>query len=231
MASKIQERIFVENFLSHLGPDYVIAEERESPDFIISKGDERFGLEVAQVFRDRSSHGSPTKARESRRVQYLNQLAAKYYSRGGLPLLVKVSGLSDGDIGTVVDRLKVERSSSSWGESCFELGRSTFYLKALPAEAGSYQHWIYINNSVGWRGTMVSEDIQPLIDEKASKLSRYRAAIARVELLLVVDTSRTSGMVRWQKDAQFPARQGFDVIHLYFYPGNAIDAEERIFTF
>jgi hypothetical protein len=66
VASKLQERIFVENFLLHLGPDYMIAEERESPDFIISNGDERFGLEVAQVFRDQSPHGSPTKARESR---------------------------------------------------------------------------------------------------------------------------------------------------------------------
>jgi hypothetical protein len=78
---------------------------------------------------------------------------------------------------------------------------------------------------------MASKDIQPRIDEKASKLSSYRKAIARVELLLVVDTSRTSGMVRWQKSAQFPAKQGFDAIHLYFYQGGSMIAKEQTFTF
>jgi len=98
----------VENFLLHLGPDYLIAKERESPDFIISNGDERFGLEVAQVFRDQSPHGSPTKARESWRVQYLNRLASRYYSCDGLPLLVKANIFSppQKDIGAVVDGLK-----------------------------------------------------------------------------------------------------------------------------
>ena len=233
MASKLHERIFVENCLSHLGPDYVIAEERKSPDLIISKGDERFGIEVAQVFRDQSPHGSPTKARESRRVQYLNRLASKYYSCDGLPLLVKanISGPPERDIGAVVDRLKVERLPSTSGKSRFEMGCSTFHLMALPAEAGPYQRWICINNSVGWRGAMASKDIQPRIDEKASKLSSYRKAIARVELLLVVDTSRTSGMVRRQKSAQFPAKQGFDAIHLYFYQGGSMIAKEQTFTF
>lgn len=150
MASKLHERIFVENCLSHLGPDYVIAEERKSPDLIISKGDERFGIEVAQVFRDQSPHGSPTKARESRRVQYLNRLASKYYSCDGLPLLVKanISGPPERDIGAVVDRLKVERLPSTSGKGRFEMGCSTFHLMALPAEAGPYQRWICINNSV-----------------------------------------------------------------------------------
>ena len=71
MASKVLERIFVEGFLQRLGPGYVILEERESPDFLVSDGHEKFGLEVAQVFRDQGPAGSPSKAAESRRVQYL----------------------------------------------------------------------------------------------------------------------------------------------------------------
>lgn len=127
--------------------------------------------------------------------------------------------------------MAVERLPSTWGKSRVEMGCSTFHLVALPAEVGSNQRWICSNKSVGWRGRMVSKDIQPLIDEKASKLSRYRKAIARVELLLVVDTSRTSGMVRWQKGAQFPARQGLDAIHLYYYQSESMIAEEQTFTF
>lgn len=126
MASKVEERIFVEGFLSRLGPGYAILEERESPDFLVSDGQERFGLEVAQVFRDQSPTGSPTKAAESRRAQYLRKLASSYYSKSGLPSLVKanIPDRFDLDISTVVDHLKVERST-------VPLTRTQFEMRAL----------------------------------------------------------------------------------------------------
>ena len=63
MASKVLERIFVEGFLQRLGLGYVILEERESPDFLVSDGQEKFGLEVAQVFRDQGIGGGAIKGR------------------------------------------------------------------------------------------------------------------------------------------------------------------------
>lgn len=75
MASKIQERIYVESFLARLGRSHLIVEERESPDFLIAVGDEQFGLEVAQVFRDQAvgNSGSLAKAVESRRIKFLRR--------------------------------------------------------------------------------------------------------------------------------------------------------------
>ncbi len=223
MASKVLERIFVEGFLQRLDPGYVILEERESPDFLVSDGTEKFGLEVAQVFRDQGPAGSPSKAAESRRVQYLWRLASDYYSRSGLPLLVRaeVPNRFDMDTGSLADRLKAARPAAPWARSRFKVRSSAFHLTSLPAEAGQYCRWECINNSVGWRGWLTAENVQPVIGDKASKLSNYRRAIVRVELLLVVDVTRTSGMVRWRDETPFPMGQGFDAVHLYFYPDEA----------
>ncbi|MEO6307933.1 MAG: hypothetical protein ABIO96_06160 [Nitrospiraceae bacterium] len=221
MASKVLERIFVEGFLQRLGPGNVILEERESPDFLISDGQEKFGLEVAQVFRDQGSAGSPSKAAESWRVQYLRRLASDYYSRSGLPLLVSAEISNRFDTGLLADRLKAARPAALWAEIRFKVRSSTFHLTSLPTEAGQYCRWVCINNSVGWQGWLTAENVESVLDQKASKLSNYRRAIARVELLLVVDVTQTSGMVRWRDGTPFPVGQGFDAVHLYFYPDEA----------
>ena len=221
MASKVLERIFVEGFLQRLGPGYVILEERESPDFLVSDGQEKFGLEVAQVFRDQGPAGSPSKAAESWRVQYLRRLASDYYSRSGLPLLVDAEISNRFDTGTLADRFKAARPAAPWAENRFKLRSSTFHLTSLPTEAGQYCRWVCINNSVGWQGWLTAENVDPVINDKASKLSNYRRAIARVELLLVVDVTQTSGMVRWRDGTPFPVGQGFDAVHLYFHPDEA----------
>lgn len=220
MASKILERTFVEGFLPRFRPGYVILEERESPDFLVSDGQKRFSLEVAQVFRDQSPAGSPTKAAESRRMQYLRSLASDYYSRSGLPLLV-TANIPDRfslDTSIVADRLKIERPSVPWDRSRFEMSGATFYLTSLRLEAGSYLRWRCVNNSVGWQGWLTAADIEHIIVDKASKLPSYRTAVARVELLLVVDAECTSGMIRWREGTPNPSSHGFDAIHLYFHP-------------
>lgn len=109
--------------------------KRESPDFLVSDGQGRFGLEVAQIFRDQCLIGSPAKAAESRRVQYLRRLASEYYSESGLPLLVKanIPDRFDLDTSILVDRLKVEHSAVPWTRSQFEMKGATFYLTSLPS--------------------------------------------------------------------------------------------------
>ncbi len=223
MPSKVLERNYVEGFLQRIGTGYLNLEERESPDFILSDGDGQFGLEVAQVFRDQGSAGSPSKAAESRRVQYLRRVASVYYSRSGLPVLVSadVPDRFDVETGALADQLKAERPADPWARSQFTIRGATFHLVSLPPEAGQYRRWVCINNSVGWQGCLTANDVEPVISDKASKLTEYRKAILRVELLLVVDVTRTSGMVRWRDGTPFPGAQGFDAVHLYFHPDEA----------
>lgn len=215
MASKVQERIYVEAFLGRLGGQHAIVEERESPDFLVSGNGEQFGLEVAQVFRDQASvgdSGSTAKAVESRRSKSLRRLAADYYSAGGLPLHVQALIADPAAIECVglVDQIVRDRPAVPWERTRIELDGATLHLCALPPEAVRYSRWVVVNNSVGWRGQIGPEHILPVIQGKAARLARYRSAVDRVELLLVVDATRASGMVRWDSARPYPDLHGFD---------------------
>lgn len=227
MASKVQERIYVEAFLAHLSGQHAIVEERESPDFLVSGNGECFGLEVAQVFRDQaavSDSGSTTKAVESRRNKFLCRLVADYYSAGGPPLHVQAM-MTDPvavDYAGLVDRIVRARPAVPWERTRLEIDGATLHLCALPPEAGQYSRWVAIDNSVGWRGQIGPEYILPVIQGKAARLARYRSATARVELLLVVDATHESGMVRWDPARPYPGLHGFDAVHLYFHPDEVL---------
>lgn len=223
MASKIQERLYAEAFLACLDRPHIIVEERESPDFLVAVGSEQFGLEVAQVFRDQAevgNSGSPARAVESRRNKFLHQIAMDYYSAGGLPLNVQAL-VSDSEAinrTELVNRIKHARPSTPWGRIQIDVDGSTLHLTALPPQAGQYNRWVCVNNSVAWRGQIGPADVLPVIEEKATRLARYRLVAPRIELVLVVDTTRASGMVRWDPAQPFPSLHGFDTIHLYFHP-------------
>ena len=223
MASKIQERIYVESFLAGLDEAYTIIEERESPDFLIADESERFGMEVAQVFRDQAkvhNSGSPAKAKESRRSKFLHHIARDYYLSGGLPLNVRALLSDPGAIDRtrLIDQIKHARPSIPREGVKINVGRSTFYLTALPLEWGSYNRWVCVNNSVAWHGKIGPADVLPVIEQKAAHLACYRLVVPRVELLLVVDGMYASGMVGWDPAQPFPSLHGFDAIHLYFHP-------------
>lgn len=221
MASKLLERIFVEGFLEHIQQDFHFVTERESPDFVLSDARGKFGLEVAQVFRDRSEAGSPSKAAESRRSDYLRRLASDYYSHSGLPLLVqaRIPDKFKGDLPALSGRLMAERNDEPWRSSEFTLGLyTTFYLTPLPDEAGRYSRWVCVNNSVGWRGWLSADDIALTIEDKSQKLPKYRDAIDRISLLLVVDLTQTSGMLRWPDETVPTKARGFDAVYVYLHP-------------
>lgn len=211
----------MEGFLKHIEQELHLVAERESPDFVLSDAQGEFGLEVAQIFRDRSESGSPSKAVESRRSKYLRRLALDYYSRSGLPLLVqaRIPDQFQYDVQALSERLMAERNHEPWRSSEFSLAQdATFELTPLPDEAGQYSRWVCINNSVGWRGWLCADDLAPTIEDKSMKLAEYRSATARVSLLLVVDVTQASGTLRWPDDVVPPSAQGFDAVYLYLHP-------------
>jgi len=227
MASKVQERIHVEAFLARLGGQYTIVEEREAPDFLVSRNGELVGLEVAQVFRDHDSvgdSGSAAKAIESRRSKLLRRLAADYYSAGGLALNVQALMPDPGAVecAGLVDRIVRARPAIPWERTRVETAGAALDLCALPPEAGQYNRWVAVDNSVGCRGQIGPAHILPVIQDKATRLARYRSAAPRVELLLVVDATRESGMVHWDPARPYPDLHGFDAMYIYFHPEKAL---------
>jgi|WetSurMetagenome_2_1015567.scaffolds.fasta_scaffold67703_2 hypothetical protein len=228
MASKLQERIFVEGFLKRCPDPMSLIAERESPDFLMRDDKGELGLEVAQVFRTNGRAGSPAKAAASRRAKYLKGLASAYYRTGGLPLLVKATlpHRPDYDVEALSRRLQVERADEPWDRTSFVLSPSTkFHLTALPAEAGIYNRWLCINNSLGWVGRLDSKLLASRIQAKAAKISEYRKKAERIGLLLVVDGTCESGMLQWPADEPPPDPEGFDLVYLYIHPDEVFRLE------
>ena len=75
MASKVQERIYAEAAASLLNVDWCLVDIPEPLDFEVQTADERFGLEVRQVFVDaETSFGSPSRRRESKNIRAIAAL-------------------------------------------------------------------------------------------------------------------------------------------------------------
>lgn len=218
-----RERHQTEHFLSSLGPQYKIVEHGDAPDFVVTDGQMTFALEHTQVFRDQGKGGSQLRGTESDRGRYVARLADAYYGRGGLPLMVqaRLVNYEDIDIERLSGRLVRRRPAESMSRFEFAKGQSKFSLVALPDAFPGYRAWQAVNNSVGWVDQLSTDALEAVIAKKVAKLPRYRGKFDRVELLLVVDVTKNSGMVRWPSDAPLPAAPGFDEVRLYYYPERA----------
>jgi hypothetical protein len=65
-AKKKRERFFAEEAANHLGRAWHIGPDRQHPDFVVTEGDQQFGLEICEIFTgEHDETGSSTKKRES----------------------------------------------------------------------------------------------------------------------------------------------------------------------
>lgn len=158
MASKQIERLYLDSFLKSVGWEYSKIESGESPDFIIYSTERTFGIEVTQIFKDKSREGSRKKAIELRRDEFLKKLAQEYYDQGGRPILLKVwmYTLPDqSDTERLLHRLHESVPPEPWDHAkvCFEAGNNKvaeFFITRLPNSTGRYARWTCMNNITGW---------------------------------------------------------------------------------
>src|SRR5215469_1882854 len=90
---KRRERFFVEQAGKLLGKAWILEEEREHPDFIVTEGEQRFGLEVCEIFtgpQDRA--GSVMKRMESSVRWQLEALRRQYEAITPTTLRVQIVG-------------------------------------------------------------------------------------------------------------------------------------------
>lgn len=224
MASKELERFFVDGFLKSF-PEFQFVTEREAPDFILQDTAGLIGLEVVQLFRDPSGSGSATKKIEARRQRVLADLATRYYADGGRPISVTalMQEASLGDLKRLSTILRSTRPDQAWAqvEVPIEEANAKLYVRALPDQAVGYSQWQCSTNSVGWVRPACRELVEPVVAGKAAKLASYRKAVERVALLLVVDSTRSSGMVEWPDGLRLD-RKGFEAVYLFPYPDSPI---------
>ncbi len=203
-------------------------DNREHPDFVVTEFDQRFGLEVTQIFVGRQDDaGSALKASESRAQRAIWAIQREYEAIENIPLIVKFVGNMEPDnLATVVPALLAQDFSSR--STCYYFVHDTTITYPFRAPLRVHitkalrPNWYSVNDRVGFVDRNPQGIIADAIIEKANELSRYKEAAGDdVRLLLVADRTSNSGKLMLDEGAQFDLH-GFKVVYLFPYPEKVI---------
>jgi hypothetical protein len=215
---KRSERFFVEQAAKLLGKTWSLQEDREHPDFIITEGEQRFGLEVCEIFTGQQDRaGSAMKRTESGVHRQLEALRREYESVAQTTLRVQIVGrLSPESMAAIVPAIVAEDLASKPVGHHLVIdqgnGLRLHVTKAFRPE------WFSINQRVGWVDRNPLPIIADAIKKKSSELERYRAAAGPdIRLLLVADRILNSGKLMLDDTAALDT-EGFQVVYLFPYP-------------
>jgi hypothetical protein len=219
MVSKVRERIYAESAAKLLGVDWIFGEIAEPLDFEVRSGHDVFGLEVRQIFvGGEADFGSPSRRAENENQSYVRDIASRYYSQGGRPVSVKFLGpISDHQLEALVERMVREAPASPFEYHTISVGAIKIFITAQPKELGNCQHWVCIDDHVGWVREATNDDLQYAVDCKRDKLPLYLAKYSTIDLLLVADRTVNSGRMR--SAVSFSVQNpGFRAIYFLSYP-------------
>ena len=219
---KAGERFFTEEAAKKLGAVWCLGSDREKPDFIITEGENQFGLEFTYLFAGPiGERGSHRKKIESDTQEAVDALRAEYEKDDNTPLAVKLVGdLSRENVDEVVPTLLgLKLSAMPFGH------REEFEVDKGPAKLSVYAtrviraDWFYVNHRVGWVNRKPLDRITEVIEYKAQKLPRYRenTGLDDIRLLIVADRRMNSGKQSLEDSPALDLR-GFQVVYFYSYP-------------
>ncbi len=215
---KEDERFFVEEAAKLLGTTWSLSPDRESPDFLVTEGTQKFGLEVSEVFMGpQSRDGSKIKEKESKTQKAVNALRLEYEEITNIPLRVQLVGdMCAKNMAKVVPALVAEDFASKPTLHHAEInlgdGFSVHVTKAICAE------WFSVNDRVGWVDRDPIKCIADAVEKKSKKLPAYREAIGSdIRLLLVADRIYNSGKLMLKERPALDV-QGFRVVYFFSYP-------------
>jgi hypothetical protein len=219
---KRRERFFVEQAAKLLGKPWILENDREHPDFIVTEGDRRFGLEVCEIFIGPQDHaGSAMKRTESGVHRQLEELRRQYEVITPTTLRVPIVGrLSPENMASIVPALVAEDSASKPIGHHLVIDRGNgvrlHVTKAFRPE------WFSVNHRVGWVDRNPLPMIIDAISKKSNELERYRAAAdPDVRLLLVADRIHNSGKLMLDHTAALDT-QGFQAAYVFPYPDSVM---------
>jgi hypothetical protein len=215
---KRRERFLVEQAAKLLGKTWVLEADREHPDFIVTEGEQRFGLEVCEIFTGQQDDaGSAMKRTESGVHRQLEALRRQYEAITPIALRVQVVGrLSPENLASIVPALVAEDLASKPVGHHLVVdqgnGLRLHVTKAFRPE------WFSVNHRVGWVDRNPLGIVADAIKKKSNELARYRAAAGPdIRLLLVADHMHNSGKLMLDDAAQLPT-EGFRVVYVFPYP-------------
>ncbi len=215
---KEDERFFVEEAAKLLGTTWSLSPDRESPDFLVTEGTQKFGLEVSEVFMGpQSRDGSKIKEKESKTQKAVNALRLEYEEITNIPLRVQLVGdMCAKNMAKVVPALVAEDFASKPILHHVKIklgdGISVHVTKAFRAE------WYSVNDRVGWVDCDPIQRIADAVEKKSKKLPAYKEEVGLdIRLLLVADRINNSGKLMLKERPALDV-QGFRVVYFFSYP-------------
>ncbi|MEX0921411.1 MAG: hypothetical protein WDZ84_01430 [Rhodovibrionaceae bacterium] len=221
-SKKQGERFFVEKAAELLGKRWSLGPDRETPDFVVTEGEQQFGLEVCEIFTGAQTNaGSHMKRRESDTQRAVNALRREYELKRSFPLIVKFVGdMCEENVAVVLPALDaLNLSTKPFGHHDVidvdegETRLRVHVTRALKAD------WFSVNDRVGWVDRNPIDRIVEEIKKKSDKLPRYRKCVGSndIRLLIVANRIMNSGKLSLQEFSAFDVR-GFHIVYFLSYP-------------
>jgi hypothetical protein len=203
---KIRESHLLRQFLQIEGLSASAVHEHERPDFLAQIGGRTVGIEVTEVYID--DDGGPIRPRHAEAI--VDGVVARawqlYRDRGGQPVRV-----SFGFATRVVQQMRRDQTAEALAEFVLQLPLRPDEYRPLepygpnPWPTGvpeltfmnvlAVREWgmaLWTVPRGGWMAPLDAARLQPVIDEKATKLSEYRKAAPETWLLIATDGIRPS---------------------------------------
>ena len=220
--NKEHERFLVEEAAKLLEKTWTLGPDRECPDFLVTEGTQKFGLEVSEVFTGPQSRtGAEMKEKESKTQKAVDALRTEYENITNIALRVQLVGdMRAENMAKVVPALVEEDFVSKpilhRVKIDLDDGFSAHATKALRAE------WFSVNDRVGWVDRDPAQCVADAVEKKSKKLPQYKEAVGSdIRLLLVADHIFNSGRLRLKEGAALDKR-GFRVVYFFSYPESVI---------
>lgn len=207
-----------------LGRNWLLSDDREQPDFIVSDGHERFGLEVSEVFTgSQTDIGSGMKRAESELQRRIEHLRRTFEKNANVTLRVRFVGdASPENMKAVIPALISADFASKpmFHRARIDLGNGL----VLHVATAQRSEWMSVQSGVGWVDYNAMPLIANRVREKSTKLQRCRSeSCPDVRLLLIANRLLNSGKLAI-REPQALDLMGFNVVYFYSFP-------EDIFTF
>ena len=225
---KRHERFYVEEAVKLLNKVWDI-EEHERPDFIVTEGGRKFGLEVCQIFKGmKGRKGSQFRKSESENQQAIDALRHEYEWKEDLQLVVKFLGnMCDENMKKVVPKLLEMNLSNKpiqyqenftveiepWGPAPLKIDVTR-----------AFRSWWYsIDDGVGWVDRNPIDSIDKAVQEKSENLTSYKQScgLEDIRLLVVADRIKNSGKLELVEKPELNTR-GFRFVYFFSYPESVI---------
>lgn len=193
---KLAEVLIVEQFLRAAHVEASAVKESESPDFITEICGRRIGIEVTELFRD-----DRPPANESLGSRVIRQ-AQSLYEASGSTRPAHVTFRFDLELCTVrrdetavalarfVETLHLQEweSANLLGREIGGVPRGIRLQRAVGLPFGHRNNWNFTRSA--WVAPLTATQLQPIVDQKADKLRKYREKASENWLVIVAAPSQ-----------------------------------------